>query len=77
MVEKVMRDFPANRSASLARQSKKRKIEYFSSGCPTEFPVFPLLPLSPISLAFGGRVEEKTGSEIAGCRVKTKLTQLS
>ena len=77
MVEKVMRDFPANRSASLARQSKKRKIEYFSSGCPTEFPVFPLLPLSPIFLAFGGRVEEKTGSEVAGCRVKTKLTQLS
>ena len=77
LVKKVMRDFPANRSASLARQLKKRNIEYFSSGCPTEFPVFPLLSLSPISLAFGGRVEEKSGNEVAGCRVKTKLTQHS
>lgn len=72
-----MRDFPANGSASLARQLKKEKMEYFSSGCLTKLPVFPLLSLSPSSLALGGRVEEKSGNEVAGCRVKTKLTQHS
>ena len=78
MVQKVMRDFPANRSASLARQSKKKKNRIFFVWLSYLVPSVPsLVSLSPISLAFGGRVEEKSGSEVAGCRVKTKLTQHS